>query len=91
MTANRSWNEKGKGTRRKPSCQPRGTTERQDRHLRQLALRDSFATIGDQWLKEKVFLSVYEPYNATFKLLGFFSHRLRLVFPLTAIKPSSTS
>lgn len=48
--------DEGIGTQRRPTGQPRHTTEHQDRCFRQLALRDRFATnrkIVDQWFEEK--------------------------------------
>lgn len=46
----RMYNEKGRGTRKRPTSQPRRSTKCQDKHFRQLAMRDHYATtrkIGD--------------------------------------------
>lgn len=85
MRVCRVWTEEGRGTRRRPTGQPRRTTERQDRRFRQLALRDRFATtrqVADQWFGEEGRPVTMRTLYRRIRAFGLFSYRPRLVLPL---------
>ena len=80
------WNEEGRGTRIRSTGQPRRTTERQNRRLRMLALRDRFSTsrqIGDQWSNEEGRPVSMRTIYRRIRSFGLFSYRPHLVIPLT--------
>ncbi|XP_066254330.1 uncharacterized protein [Euwallacea similis] len=80
------WFEEGQTGRRTGTGRPRRTTERQDRRLRIMALRDRFVssrTLADQWFAEYGRPIGIRTIYRRIRSFGLISYRPYLVLPLT--------